>query len=525
MRQALEQSLPRQRQGVDDLAHLPAPVGGWNTRDPIVDLKEVYATVLDNWFPRVGEVIQRGGSSSWASGMTGTVKSFAQYKPVSGTARLYGVTDAGLYDITLTGAVGAAAKALTNGYISSVNITNSAGTSFLWICNGTDTPAFWNNAAWANAVITGIGTPANLTWAWLFKHRIFAIEKNSMNVWFLPLDSVQGLASALPFGNLFKRGGYLVSGTSWTLDSGEGPDDFFVIVTSEGEVAVYKGTDPSSASSWDIVGIYYTGRPLGPRCFVKLAGDVGLLTENGVFPLSKILQTGSINFASALTNKIQPTFTATVNDSGVATVGWEAIVYPQFDALLINVPVGSLNANIRQYVMNTTTGALCSFSGWAAQCFDVFNGQLYFGLAGGKVYKAWAPDNVTVSDLGADIVTAARCAGSYFGSREMLKRVNLFRLLLAYDATVAVTWGVSPDFANIVMASSQPKNASSSGSAWDTSPWDTSAWAQAAARYKDWKAVDHHPGYSLALWLQTANNAGTLSWAGTDFIVGSGGAM
>lgn len=525
IRQALQASRARQVLGVAGPIQLPAPVGGWNTRDSIAGLPPEYATVLDNWFPRVGECVQRGGSQSFATAMTGAIKSFAQYKPATGTNKLFGVTNAGLYDITAGGVIGGVSKALTNGYLSSVNITNSAGNSFLWVCNGTDTPTYWDGATWTNATITGIGTPANLTCAWLFGHRIFAIEKNSMNVWYLPLDSIQGAANKLPFGNLMRRGGYLVAGTAWTLDSGAGPDDLFTVISSEGEVVVFKGTDPTSASSWAIVGVYYVGKPLGQRCFTKLAGDVSLMTENGVFPLSRILQTGSVNFASAMTNKIQPTFTEATADTGITATGWECCVYPQWDALIMNVPAGLLNTAIRQYVMNTTTGALCSFSGWNANCFEVYEGQLYFGAAGGVVYKAWDTANALTSDSLADIVATAHCAWSDFGLANVLKVVTLFRLLLAYNATVEVRWNISPDYRNVPLASRIPRAASSSGSPWDTSPWDTSSWATDPQRYADWKGVNHFPGYALALWLQTANNGGTLSWAGTDFIVERGGVM
>jgi hypothetical protein len=164
--------------------------------------------------------------------MTGTVKTLMQYQPASGTKKFYAVTNAGIYDISATGAVGAVAQVLTNGYFNSVNFANSAGTAYLWGCNGTDTPKMWDGATWATPTITGIGTPANLVFPVVFKHRIFAIEKNSMNLWYLPLDSIQGLAAVLPYGNILRGGGYLQSATSWTLDAGDGSDDLLAVVST-----------------------------------------------------------------------------------------------------------------------------------------------------------------------------------------------------------------------------------------------------------------------------------------------------
>lgn len=527
MHQALEVSgASREKQGISYQAHLPAPIKGWNTRDSIVSLSPEYATVLNNWFPRYGEVQQRGGSLDWISNaLAKSVRTLATYNPTGGTNKLFAISNDGVFDATAGGAIGATVKALTQGLCSVVNITNSAGTSYFWLCNGADTPCYFDGAAWSNATITGIGTPANLIQAVLFKHRIWAIEKNTMNLWFLPLDSIQGPAQQFPIGNLMRKGGYLVAAVAWTLDSGDGPDDLLAVISSEGEVIVYKGTDPTSASSWSIVGVYFVSRPLGNRCFVKLAGDVGVLTENGIFPLSQVLQTGALNYKSAYTNKIQPTVTASTQDSGINTFGWEAVVYPALDALIVNVPAGAYNTTPRQWVMNTVTGALCSFSGWIPTTFCVFNGQLFFGTAAGKVVQAWDSAGTIVSDNGADIVTTVNQAPSFFGNEEKLKRIDLFRLLFAYDGAVQQSFGISVDYAPTPYSSVIDKAVSAGlGAAWDTSPWDTSFWVTSATRYKIWRASSHFPGYALALWLQTANNNGMLTWAGTDFILSPAGA-
>lgn len=500
-------------------ANIPAPVGGWNTRDSLAEMPPLDAPTLDNWFPRASQLVLRGGSASFATGMTGTVKTLMQYAPASGTRKLYAATDSGIYDITAGGAIGAVVQALTNGYFNSINLANSAGTSFLWGCNGTDTPKMWNGAAWSTPALTGIATPANLVYPLLFKHRIFAIEKNSMNVWYLPIDSIQGLMAVLPYGNLLYHGGSLTAMASWTLDSGSGSDDLFAVVSSEGDLAIYQGIDPSSASSWALVGVWQVGKPLGRRCFQKLAGDVTLLTENGVFPLSRLLKSGNINYATALSNKIQPTFTAATQAVGINTAGWESCVVPQWDALITNVPASPPV----QYVMNTVTGKWCSFSGWSANCFQVYQGTLYYGLADGIVNKAW--DGVLASDSGFDITAVVRTAYNYFGAKTQLKQVTLFRPLLNYNGGVAQSWAISPDYANVTLSSSIPRNSSQVGSLWNTILWNTHFWSSVGATFKLWRAASHVPGYALALWLQIATNNATVSWSGTDYILKQGGQM
>lgn len=524
MRRALLDNSIRTKAATSFTRNVPAPVGGWNTRDALAEMDPLDAPILDNWFPRAGQVISRGGALNYSTGMTGSAQATFQYSPTSGTKKLYSSSNAGVYDVTAGGAVGAVAKVATNGYINTVNFANSAGTSFLWCCNGTDVPFYFDGAAWTDTVITGIATPANLTFPTVFKHRIFAVEKNTMNVWYLPVDSIQGVASKLPFGNFLKLGGSIISIGSWTLDAGEGPDDLFVVVSSEGQIAIYKGTDPSSASSWAIVGVFYVGIPLGRRCMFQLGGDVGIMTENGAFLLSKLLQAGTVNYVTALSNKIQNTWAAVVKQQGVTTLGWDAVVYPQFDALVINVPsVASFGA--QQFVMNTVTGAWCSFSGWDLLSMVVFNAQLYYTTAAGNLVKAWDPSNALVSDNGNDIVTTAHCAYNYFGSKTMLKKVELFRLLLTYNGSIQVSWNVSADYQSVGLSSLTLRSTSALGSLWDAILWNTHYWASVAALFKYWRSVAHVPGYALALWLQTATKDSNLTWAGTDYILHGGSAM
>lgn len=515
----------RRRQAANAItANIPAPVGGWNTRDSLAEMPALDASVLDNLYPRQGQVLLRGGMLNFASAMTGTVKSLAQYAPAGAGLKFFGATDSGIYEITGGGTIGGVAQALTNGYWNSVNFANSAGTAYLWGCNGTDTPKMYNGSTWATPSITagttGTVTPSHLTFPLVFKHRIFAIEKNTMNIWYLGIDSVQGPAEVLPFGNIFKRGGYVQGITAWTLDSGEGSDDLLVVVSSQGELAIYKGTDPASASAWALVGVWLVGKPLGTRCFQQLAGDSVVLTENGVFPLSKLLASGSINYQKALSNKIQSAFTTAVQITGIASPGWEACVYPQQDAMLINIP-STVGSDPAQYVFNTVTGAWCSFSGWDATCFAVFNGQLYFGTSGGVVRQAW----IGYSDMDNDITGTVTTAYNYFGSKTLVKAVTVFRPIITTNASLELRWAISSDFAPAALNSILQRDPYTAGTLWNVGPWNTSSWGLPNQTRKQWLAAAHIPGVALALVLQLVTKNGSVTWAGTDYVVQQGGAI
>jgi len=522
MRQSLQDRLNLDRAGTSYTTHAGAPTGGLNTRDSVVGMDSRDALVLDNWFPQQSEVWQRGGYAPYATGMTGIVKAMGSFDAANGTKQFIAFTDAGAYDITAGGVISGimTGSALTNGYVQTLKLTNSAGTTFLWICNGIDVPKFYNGTVWAPAVITGL-TPTTIVQAWLFKHRVWFLEQNTMNAWYLPIDSIQGAATQYPMGNLFRRGGYLVAGTNWTIDGGEGPDDAMVLISSEGELAIFKGTDPNSASSWSLSGIFFVGKPCGRKCFFRLGGDVGLLTENGVYPLSRALQLGSMNFAAALSNKIQPSIAAAVAISSPFAKGYEGCVYPKLNALLVNMP-NVQTGGAMQFVMNTVTGQWSTFSGWNTTCFEVFQGQLYFGDAGGTVQKAW----VGVSDAGALIYTTVYQAFQTFGTSARMKKVRLLRFLLEYDGSLDVKWAIAADYSGADITSFAPGGTQPACAIWDVSAWDTSWWCMDVNRKKQWKAVFHPPGYALSLRMITSGLTNDpVKWAGTDFILDRAGQM
>ena len=82
-------------------------------------------------------------------------------------------------------------------------------------------------------------------------------------------------------------GGYLVAAGTWTIDAGYGVDDNLVFITSNGEVIVYSGTDPSDITKFALVGVWRIGKPVGKRCLMKYGGDMIILTYNGLYPLDR----------------------------------------------------------------------------------------------------------------------------------------------------------------------------------------------------------------------------------------------
>lgn len=465
------------------------------------------AVTMDNMFPRTSDVMLRKGYSDHLTGVPGSVESLMQY--ASGSSRkLFAAAGAYINDASVAGAVGAAVvSGATSARWQHVNF-GTAGGQFLLMVNGSDTPWNYNGSTWQQTpAITGV-TSSNLIHVNAFKQRIFFVEKNSMNAWYLPVSSIGGAASKLDFSSLFNLGGSLVAMGTWSLDAGSGMDDFAVWITSEGEVAVYSGTDPSSANTWALAGVYRIGKPIGRRCMVKMGGELLIMTIDGLVPISRALKANRTDDVSIASKIREAVSSASSTYSG--NHGWQPILYPAANMLILNVPVTELSTS-HQYVMNTITKAWCRFKDVNAFCFELFNENMYFGTSG-KVCKFWD----TQADAGTNITSDVKQAFSYFGRKGQLKKFNMARPVLSTDGTINPVMDMNVDFDDRIPSSS-PTFTASGGTAWDTGFWDVSEWAAALDVKKNWQTITGL-GYAGAIRIKFASNSPQVFWTSTDFL-------
>lgn len=517
MRTALRLKARPQMQ-TSSVTSYPAPIGGWNSRDALAAMKPTDAVVLDNWMPQTSYVEIRGGYSDHATGMTGAGKTLAVYNVLTGTNKMFCSTESGVYDVSSSGAVGASVASRTSGKHQWIMFGD--GTSnYLIMVNGVDKPLYYDGSSWiavdaaSSPALTGL-TTTSIIGVNSYKGRLFFIEKNSLSFWYLAAGAAGGALTEFDLSAEAKRGGYLLAMVTWTRDAGDGQDDVAVFITSEGEAIVYQGNNPSSSTAWSKVGAYYIGKPLGRRCGTQYGGDVIILTENGTFPLSAAMQSASIDYKLALSFKIERAFTDAARVYG-STFGWESIVYPAQNALIVNVPVSEDGAHY-QYVMNTITKSWCRFTDWDAETFAVFNGELYFAT-GTKTVKAW-----TGQIDGADNIEAyAKQAFSYFGSQS-LKRFKMFRPVLAVNGPLSFLTDIDVDFKDTPITGSATYTVTSGGQ-WDVADWDEAYWAAGLEVTKQWTSPDEWEGYCASGKIKIATNALMVQWMASDMILERGG--
>ena len=494
-------------------ASLPAPVGGWNARDSIADMDEKDAVILTNLFPSTTSVNLRGGFSKWSTGYPSQVETVIAYSGAT-TDKIFGISNGGIYDATAGGAIGAAAvSGLTNSRWQYVNVT-TAGGNFIEMCNGADAVYTFDGTTWTDQSgnITGV-TSSTLININVHKNRVWFIPTNTLKAWYLPVKSISGAAAELDLSAFCPHGGYLMAMATWTMDAGYGVDDMAVFITSNGDCLVYRGTDPSSASTWALVGAFWIGSPVGRRCFVKYAGDLLLITEDGLVPLSGALQSSRLNPRVALTDKIQKATSDAVTDYG-ANFGWCVVPFAQKSALILNVPVNT-NQNQQQYVMNTITGAWCNFTGWYANVFEIYQNDLYFG---GTDYIAKAWD--TNADAGQAISAMGLQAFSYFGSPAQLKRFTMMRPTFYASSPPAANGQINTDFSQVT-ATAPLTSTSAVGGLWDSGVWDTAVWGAGLELHRQWQGAAGI-GYCGAPNIATNTNSIDLQWLATDVVMEPG---
>jgi hypothetical protein len=449
---------------------IPAPVGGLNARDSVANMPASDALVLDNIFPERSWVEVRRGYASHANGMTGAVETLMDYN--GPTPKLFSVANGSIFDASIAGAVGAAAvTGLGNSRFQFVNFTNAANT-WLIAVNGADGVRTWNGTTWATQTLTGV-TAANLFCVTTWKRRVWFGEQGTTKAWYLATDAVSGAANAIDLGGVWRHGGTIAGMIAPTFDSAAiGLEDYIGFISTRGELALYRGTDPSNASTFQLQGVFLLGAPIGRRFFVQTGGDFALLNVDGVVSLTQALGLDrSVAARTSVSDKITRLFSEAAT-SYSSNFGWSLTVYPEGHRVIVNVPVSTTQAI--QYVMNTLSGAWCRYTNHNAACWVTWQGKLYFGaMAGGIVYRA----DFGTSDNGNDIAWGLKTAFSDFKVPSRLKRFTLLRPLIDATSNPNASISLDVDYGNVTLQNI-PSFSSNVG-IWDSATWDVSEWGGA----------------------------------------------
>jgi hypothetical protein len=417
-------------------AHIPAPVGGLNTVSPGYQMPDLDCPVLYNLVGAENGLRSRLGYKEWCTGVgsanVATIMPFAG-STTSGTKdRLFATSSAKIYDVSSSSAaptsvLNFASSANSAGWGVSHSVVNSAGAHFLMYFdeeNGyhvyTETTDTWAAvAAGAGATqINGV-TPANLVFGTVWKNFVLFVEKDTSKMWFgSSTNALYGTVTSFDFGSKFRHGGNLVGLWSCTMDGGQGIDDYLIAIGSGGDVVVYQGTDPNSATTFGIRGVWYVGGvPAGRRIATDYGGDLLILSTTGVISLKTLLDGAEAQDTSQYaTQKIGNVFSRAAT-TYASTKGWSLRIHPEDSTVMVTLPPGD-DGTPSQLAMSILTRGWSVYRSLPIISAEGYGRKLYFGTADGRVCQNTGYlDNVNLavtsySAIDCSLITAFRNLGN-----------------------------------------------------------------------------------------------------------------
>jgi len=501
------QLLAQERASNSVRLNIPAPIGGWNTRDSLPTMEATDAITLDNWFPQTGSVKSRKGTEEFTTGFSGDVETIAQYDSGASQVRL-AASGGNVY--TWTSSIGGTATSIGSGFTNARWQTANITSNMIWV-NGADTPQNFNGTTLAaltivlkdggGSVIVGT-TAADMDGINIFKNRVYLWSTSENRFFVGTTNAIQGDFTEFPLDAFTTEGGSLVAMGTITRDGGAGSDDLAAFIMSTGQVLVYNGDDPNTAADWSLEGIYKIPAPISVRGVTRWKGDLKIITKADQISLMEVIGSGGLNVRpSKLSGAIKD---AMQLHSG--NYGWEAVVFPSEDMLIFNVPI-STNNTYHQYVINTVTGAACRFIGMNGRTFATVADELYIGESGRILRYAGFDDdgsNICVTGEGAFIDFSNAQNKAFLSIKDIVKS--------AAEINLAVSRAL--DFG--VPGAPSPQSSTSTGTQWDTAQWDSFQWAD-ESRAQALRFIMIGTGIAISTKREAALTGDSLEWFRTDY--------
>lgn len=276
--------------------------------------------------------------------------------------------------------------------------------------------------------------PENFVHVTAWKNRLWFTERDTDRAYYLDINSIFGTATSFSFGPKMRAGGHLVGLFNWSYDGGSGLDTLLVGFSSGGDVVIYQGTDPSSASTFGLKGCWFVGAvPAGRRIATDYGGDLLVQSLIGVLPLSKLVVGGDeVDSKVYATAKISNLFNQ-LSSTRRTLPGWAMHIHPADNALMVLVPTDGVNAT-EPLAMSFASRGWSRYRDIPIYCGAVWAGDFWFGTADGRVCRNIDYiDNVPLTEAGDWAAETAYAEGDRITDPTFNTHV--------YECTVAGTSG------------------------------------------------------------------------------------
>jgi hypothetical protein len=392
-RAAVPQQVAQQLQTIT----IPAPTRGIIQNENEAYMQPGGAVVCDNWKPTMKGVSLRGGFNRWCV-LPDEVPIVSGFQYASGNnQRMFAGQATKLYDVT-TNTPTLIKSGQTSGNYVAAQLANQGGDWMIVVNDAGNAPLRFDGATWVTLNASQIDVDlvkypgarvdggANLVYVCKYRNRLFFIELNSMNAWYLGLNSVGGNLEMIPLSGAATKGGKLLFCASWSIDAGDGIDDKLVFCTDLGELLIFTGSNPADPTNWRQEGRYQMSPPLGMNAHLAVGGDLLIATVDGIMPTSGAITKDRAELElAAITRQIKPMWREEAIDKREHP--WTMCKWDEYGGIFTTVP-GDLPGKQKCLVVNAATGAWTRFTGWDCMCFLRMRGDMFFGTQKGIVMQA-----------------------------------------------------------------------------------------------------------------------------------------
>ena len=433
---------------------MPPPSLGLDLTSPIDNMDPASALELVNCFPAANTTSVRLGYVEFASlPHTTPIGFMAELPRPNNTSQLIVSNNTQLYSISSLGVVTNISKAggYTNGGWNHEIFANN-----IYLCNGVNNAQVYtgtSTAADLNATFSGGGSTLDkLINVNSYRERLYFIEKDTFKVWFhdtarAVFTTAGSVLKSYDFQYIMKRGGYLLFTATYTNQTAQTSDDYFMAVSSEGEIVLFSGYSPDD-TEWRPVAHFFIGKPLGPKAYIRVNHDVWILTTQGVVPVSVLFQADPEQAINVISEKVNPLITQYANMTGFTNL-WHGFFWPGGRRVYISIPDSDASAFFLVYSMDRkawTVFKLATDTDAYRSC--KFMNLPFYGSHTGKIYKGETgyADNVTSTSTGSPINFDGRLAFSFYNTRGNYKTFKDMRPLIKTRRGVSLGLGLDTDF-------------------------------------------------------------------------------
>jgi len=477
-----------------------------------------------------------------SEGPNGDIRSIMFFNSIvaGGAAdHVFAVTDMGIHDVTAGGAgpwvLGDLASDFiwpnqggNAGWATALNYTNVGGDHFLLITDEDNGYWIFDGTEWTAGTFTGSPKPDadKLVQIVEWNGRIWFVEKNSARAWFLDPLSLTGDITPMDVGSRFKEGGHLVQNSTWSLDSGDGMDDKFVMISSGGDVLVWEGIDPTTAADLVLVGRWAVGSvPEGRKVMSDWGGDVLIMSTSGLVTCSALLRgRADLDNNQFISKNISQYLRAEMAGS-LNVYGWSLLQVPHQNITIVSVPTPPLVSRAPiQFVLDTSSNAWSMFRDLDIRC-QVQSGHTYlFGTSNGRIMSMeGTTDEILLDGSSSKAITFSMLTHySGLGMAANWKRPQWIRPYWIGSAQPVFSVQIRYDF-DLTELLNSPPFVELDVATWDSAIWDNALWAGNAQSYLETIGVNGMGRHIAVAYRGEATNE--LTYVGADIMFDRGGLL